>query len=194
MIEYLLTTLLYTHSPLLYTGLKWAEREKIRVKWCQTALFFCIFTRKSDATAHIGFEQSSLTFLKISGKTGLPLLPCPSLLQAMIPVSHGVCFSRVRVARAFPGILTFSLSQPSQKSTTTYLVLLPQVTHTWCDLRKAKTAFFDTKLTILLKIVRKTCVFLCNTTHYRQIGEGCESKNINFAVRTRARRRQTPGD
>lgn len=32
LIEYLLTTLLYTHSPLLYTGLKWAEREKIRVK------------------------------------------------------------------------------------------------------------------------------------------------------------------
>ena len=133
-------------------------------------------------------------FSQISGKTGLPLLPCPSLLQAMIPVSHGVCFSRVRVARAFPGILTFSLSQPSQKSTTTYLVPLPRVTHTWCDLRKAKTAFFDTKLTILLKIVRKTRVILCNTTHYRQIGEGCESKNINFAVRTRARRSQIRGD
>ena len=103
-------------------------------------------------------------------------------------------FSRVRVARAFPGILTFSLSQPSQKSTTTYLVPLPRVTHTWCDLRKAKTAFFDTKLTILLKIVRKTRVILCNTTHYRQIGEGCESKNINFAVRTRARRSQIRGD
>ena len=69
-------------------------------------------------------------FSQISGKTGLPLLPCPSLLQAMIPVSHGVRFSRVRVARAFPGILTFSLSQPSQKSTITYLVPLPQVTHT----------------------------------------------------------------
>ena len=63
---------LYTHSPLLYTGLKWAEREKIRVKWCQTAPFFCIFTRKSDATAHTGFEQTSLTFLKSVEKLAFP--------------------------------------------------------------------------------------------------------------------------
>ena len=193
MIEYLLTTLLYTHSPLLYTGLKWAEREKIRVKWCQTAPFFCIFTRKSDATAHTGFEQTSLTFLKSVEKLAFPCFHALLFYKPWFQCPM-VCFSRVRVARAFPGILTFSLSQPSQKSTTTYLVPLPRVTHTWCDLRKAKTAFFDTKLTILLKIVRKTRVILCNTTHYRQIGEGCESKNINFAVRTRARRSQIRGD
>ncbi len=157
------------------------------------SIFLLFYSKVGCYSAH-RLQTDLSDFSQISGKTDLPLLPCPSLLQAMIPVSHGVCFSRVRVARAFPGILTFSLSQPSQKSTTTYLVPLPQVTHTGCDWRKAKTAFFDTKLTTLLKIVRKIRVILCNTTHYREIGEGCESKNINFAVRTRARRSQIRGD
>lgn len=93
------------------------------------SIFLHFYSKVGCYSAH-RLRTDLSDFSQISGKIDLPLLPCPSLLQAMLPVSHGVCFSRVRVARAFPGILTFSLSQPSQKSTTTYLVPLPRVTHT----------------------------------------------------------------